>query len=140
MLDSRTVILVGHCGPDMHMLKAAVARVAPDVRIVVVNNQTALDKHVSADSLLLINRLLDGGFSARSGIGLIEQLAGSHDPPAMMLISNFEDAQEQATAAGARRGFGKAQLYHEATAAILKEALIAAEDKSKSTSEVRGDD
>ena len=40
----------------------------------------------------------------------------------MLLVSNFEDAQAQAEAAGAMPGFGKSDLYHDDTTQRLKDA------------------
>ena len=37
-----------------------------------------------------------------------------------MLVSNFEDAQAEATAAGAEPGFGKNDLFDERTGRLLR--------------------
>ncbi len=123
MDQSKKVVLVGHCGPDMHMLKAAVSRVVPDIPVEFANDDGALQGFISTDAILLVNRVLDGSFSTGSGIELIENLARSESPPTMMFISNFEDAQAKAQKAGASEGFGKDQLYDERTAELLRQAL-----------------
>ena len=41
----------------------------------------------------------------------------------MLLISNHDDAQEQAIAAGARPGFGKSQIPEPETAEILRDVI-----------------
>ena len=41
----------------------------------------------------------------------------------MLLISNYVDAQEEAVAAGASRGFGKSALYDNGTAEALRAAI-----------------
>ncbi len=123
MSNPKTVVLVGHCGPDMFMLKTAVGRALPEATIVFVNDTVALSEYLTSDSLLLVNRELDGGFDRQSGIDLISQIASQDDPPVAMLISNLEDAQSQAVAAGAKPGFGKSQLYEESTAEILRESM-----------------
>ena len=122
MNNPKTVVLVGHCGPDMFMLKTAVGRALPEATIVSVNDVDALGEYRTPDSLLLVNRELDGGFDSRSGIELIQQVIQQDTPPAVMLISNHEDAQQEALAAGATPGFGKTQLYDKSTAQLLREA------------------
>jgi ActR/RegA family two-component response regulator len=123
MVERRQVILVGHCGPDTHMLKSAISRALPHVQIAHANDEGKLKDHLSPDSLLLINRVLDGAFSFDSGIGLIEMLSKHSPAPRMMLISNFPEAQQRAVQAGAMPGFGKTQLYNDATAQLLRNAI-----------------
>ena len=118
----RTVVLVGHCGPDMFMLKTAVGRALPEATIVAVNDVDALGEYRTPEALLLVNRELDGGFDSSSGIELIQQVIQQDNPPAVMLISNYEDAQQEAIAAGATLGFGKTQLYDQSTTQLLREA------------------
>ncbi len=123
MPDKRTLVLVGHCGPDRFMLKSAIGRVFPDAPIEMANDSAELTSHLSPDSVLLINRVLDGDFDTTSGIELIGQLAAGDAPPVTLLISNYSDAQAEAVAAGARPGFGKSDLYEDKTAEILREAI-----------------
>ncbi len=119
----KTVVLVGHCGPDMFMLKTAVGRALPEATIVFVNDIVALSEYLTSDSLLLVNRELDGRFDRQSGIDLISQIAKQDHPPVAMLISNLEDAQSQAVVAGAKPGFGKSQLYDKSTTDLLTGAM-----------------
>ena len=60
--------------------------------------------------LVLINRILDRDGTA--GLDVLRELgqhpAASHIP--LMLVSNYDDAQQAAVAAGAVPGFGKAAL------------------------------
>ena len=125
MPEPRTVVLVGHCGPDEWMLKAAIRRMAPKVelRIQSADDDATIEQFLNPESLFLINRMLDGDFSTESGIDFITEIAGRSEHPAMMLISDFPDAQQAAIAAGALPGFGKSQLYNEASAAKLRHAL-----------------
>ena len=104
------------------MLKTAVGRALPEATIVSVNDVDALGEYRTPASLLLVNRELDGGFDSRSGIELIQQVIQQDDPPVVMLISNYEDAQQEALAAGATLGFGKTQLYDQSTTQLLREA------------------
>lgn len=122
MPDSRSFILVGHCRPDVFMLKTAVSRAVPDAQVEAINDEAALEEHLSSDSVLLVNRILDGRFSSEDGVALIGQVSGREDPPVSILISNYEDAQAEAVAVGALPGFGKTELYDGETAQILREA------------------
>jgi len=119
-----TFVLIGHCGPDAHLLKNAVARAVPGAAIVFANDAAALRPHLNGDGVLLVNRVLEDGFDTESGIELIRELAqdGGGDKPAMLLVSNFAEAQQEALAAGARPGFGKRDVFSERTLQLLREA------------------
>ncbi|MCH8825164.1 MAG: hypothetical protein IH984_16845 [Planctomycetes bacterium] len=123
MAETRTIVLVGHCGPDMFMLKSAIGRAAADSPIVTVNDSGSLEEYLNNESVLLVNRELDGSFNTQSGIELIAHITKEDNPPIAMLISNYEEAQAQAVAAGARQGFGKSELYDESTTEALREAV-----------------
>lgn len=115
-----TVVLVGHCGADRFSLSRAVASILPGVTVKAVNDRQGLSPHHRPDTLLLVNRVLDGRFDAGSGVGLIQQLAEKQPAPRMMLISNYPDAQAQAVKAGALPGFGKSELGDPETARKLR--------------------
>ena len=119
---TRTIVLVGHCGPDMFMLRNAVSSFVADAGIEVVNDANALEAHLHPGALLLVNRLLDGSFGTGSGIELIQSVTGRDNPPKAMLISNYDDAQQAAQQAGARRGFGKRAAYEARTGELLSSA------------------
>ena len=117
------VMLVGHCGPDAIMLKTVVQRALPDANVELINDHDALDASLAGDVVLLVNRELDGDFrTGTGGIDLIRHLTESATTAPMLLVSNFEDAQAQAEAAGAMPGFGKSDLYHDDTTQRLKDA------------------
>lgn len=113
------ILLVGHCGPDSFALRSAMGRYGP---VEMVNDKASLEQATGDAALLLVNRVLDGRFGTGSGIELIQSLAGD-DAPALMLVSNYADAQAEAESAGAVPGFGKAELYDEQTAERVKSAL-----------------
>ena len=131
MAESTTFVLVGHCGPDAHLLKAAVSRAVPGSIIAVANDQRSLQPHLHRGAVLLVNRALDGSFDATDGVVLIERLMKGDDLPATMLVSNFADAQEKAVAAGAKPGFGKSAVYKESTKTLVRSA--AGLDQEKAT-------
>lgn len=114
------VVLVGHCGFDASSLSRLVRTAFPEAEISRANSDAELAK--SADSaLFLVNRALDGRFSAPDGVALIAAVR-TERATACMLISNYEDAQQRAAEAGALPGFGKSGDKAEAVER-LREAL-----------------
>jgi len=75
--------------------------------------------------LVLVNRVFDR--NGEEGLQLIRRLnAGgkvASTQPAVMLVSNFADAQESAIKAGAVQGFGKAALESADTLQTLHQIL-----------------
>ena len=118
-----TIALVGHCGPDMYMLRSAVRQALPDFEIVSINDEETLRGQTGSDSLLLVNRVLDGDFSTSSGIALMTHLASKGEAPRWMLISNFPEAHQEAMTRGALPGFGKSSAYARETRGILQRAV-----------------
>ncbi|MEA2708787.1 MAG: hypothetical protein QOF78_1388 [Phycisphaerales bacterium] len=118
------IVLVGHCGVDAPRLEAAVSRILPRADVISVNSEEQLQE-VCEDGadLLLINRQLPFGFEAEEGVELMHELQQMHPEVKMMLVSDRRDAQEEARAAGAIDGFGKADLGSPKIADILREAL-----------------
>jgi two-component system chemotaxis response regulator CheY len=73
--------------------------------------------------LVLVNRIFDAdGSSGLEVIRLLKSQPGTQNLP-VMLISNYEEAQQQAQALGAVRGFGKASLEHGSTLELLRPYL-----------------
>lgn len=117
------IALVGHCGFDSGSLSRFAKQAAPLAEITRVNDQAAVDALAKPGTLLLINRVLDGSFRTSSGIDMIKSLANQDEGPAVMLISNYEDAQQEAMDAGALRGFGKSHLGDSITLARLADLI-----------------
>lgn len=123
-MPQKTVLSVGQCGPD-HAALAGFLNEHFDVEILTSDLlpdtlQVLGDRAVD---LVLINRKLDADYS--DGMNILTSIK---DDPALrdipvMIISNFDDAQQAAVAAGATRGFGKAELSdpaaRETVAAVL---------------------
>ena len=120
-----TFVLVGHCGPDSYLLKSAISRAVPGAAIVFANDERSLRANLHRGNILLVNRVLDSDFDAEGGVELIERLSKGEERPAMMLVSNLEDAQLQAVQAGALPGFGKRELNLPRTAELLRHAAEA---------------
>jgi len=122
--DTNGVALVGHCGPDSWMLKSMIKRVLPDAEIFKVDSAKELEKVMGETRVLLVNRVLGGRFGTSSGVELIRDLVSQDgDGPAVILISNYEDAQAEAEAVGALPGFGKSGLNLPSAAERLNEAF-----------------
>ncbi len=122
MTAGAVFVLVGHCWADRFGLKAAVKRAVPAARIEKANDMGALRAHLDSGTVLLVNRVLDGGFETDSGVELIRLLAQTGDLPVAVLISDHADAQVDAEVAGAMAGFGKSQLRDETALDRLRRA------------------
>ncbi|MCH7799483.1 MAG: hypothetical protein IID28_13730 [Planctomycetes bacterium] len=120
-----TFVLVGHCWADRIGLKSAVKRAVRGARVERADTMAALQKHLDGGAVFLVNRVLGGGFRTGNGVELIQDLARDGVTPAMILISNYADAQAEAEAAGALPGFGKSQLGDSAVAGLLSGAAEA---------------
>lgn len=142
-----TVLLVGHCGPDAWMLRSMVQRVLPGAHVQVVNSARELQHYADRSRLWLVNRVLDGHFDADGGVDLIERTVRSqqfgnaidarrtdfaaagmdasaqNEGIALMLISDYPDAQRAATEAGAFPGFGKSAVNSERARERLQQAF-----------------
>jgi len=105
------------------MLSSAVERIVPGAKVEQVHDDGALEAYLNGESVLLVNRVLDGRFFTGSGIELIGKVCGGEGGVVAILISNFAEAQEEAVAAGAGRGFGKSDLYEARRGEILREAV-----------------
>lgn len=122
------IALVGHCRPDAFALRSAAGSLIPGAEVSMVADEAGLRAAVESADLLLVNRVLDGAFETESGIELIRILSAAEGGPALMLVSNFAEAQTEAEAAGALPGFGKREMYAEETAQKLRDALGASVD------------
>ena len=118
------MVLVGHCGPDSWMLRGAVDRAVPEADLVMVTDQDELAAHLHPGRVLLLNRVLDGRFDQEHGHELIDRIVAAGAIP--MLVSNFEDAQANAVAAGAHEGFGKTAINEPQTAEVIRAAAMKA--------------
>lgn len=119
----RAVVLdVGQCDMD----HTSIRRVVEQLGAKVLRASGAVDakRIINTESidLVLVNRIFDcdGG----DGISLIREITQlSGKKPAVMLVSNYEEYQDQAVQLGALRGFGKAELRNPKTVALLGSVL-----------------
>jgi ActR/RegA family two-component response regulator len=121
---SKTIALVGHCGPDSSYLRMTLSAVERGVKIVAADDDESL-KHVleTGADLLLFNRVLDYGFSENEGVAVIRKLRQHYPNLKMMLVSNYPEAQAAAVAAGAAPGFGKRDLGSARVKEMLRDVL-----------------
>jgi CheY-like chemotaxis protein len=105
---SKRVLSVGQCGVDHAALSSMLAR---NFGAKVVPADTATDAlaalgHEKFD-LVMVNRKLDSDYS--DGLDIIRQIKADPQLAATpcMLVTNYEEHQQAAVAAGAEPGFGK---------------------------------
>ncbi len=108
---AKRVLSVGQCIPDQSAIKAFLKQqFAAEVQAADTADEAMAMLFAGPFDLVLINREFDedGG----SGIDLVKAMKA--DPNVgkipVMLVSNYADAQQRASEAGAEPGFGKAQL------------------------------
>ena len=128
--SAKTVVLVGHCGPDSSFLKMAVRSASPGATVGMADSDAELDAALGASAsgdarpdLLLFNRVMEPGFSAESGVEVMRSVRAKNPDVKMMLVSNYADAQQSAVDAGALPGFGKNDIGQEKAKTALREAL-----------------
>lgn len=121
MSDQPRFILVGHCGADCWMLSQTIEQAFSGAKVVQANNDKDLASLAEDGGVWLVNRVLDGRFTASDGIDLIRSAKANDTDVIAVLISNYADSQKEAEAAGAAPGFGKSQLNSESTVARLRE-------------------
>jgi CheY-like chemotaxis protein len=120
----KRIALVGHCGPDSSYLRMAVSAALRGAHVFMADDEQDLQRVLEAGvDLLLLNRQLDYGFETDQGIDLIRRLRASHPTVKTMLISNYADAQQAATDAGALPGFGKREIGSKRVTDLLRGAF-----------------
>ena len=103
----QSILLVGHCGVDGPRLQRDISAGVPGSEVVRVNSSGDLAERLSEGraDLLLVNRE-PVGFEG-DGMDIVREVLAKHPETRVMLVSDLEEAQEEAVAAGAMRGFGK---------------------------------
>lgn len=124
----KKVVLVGHCGADSAYLRIAVSGAAKEVSVLTAHDESELNKYISEGvDLVLLNRQLDYGFQTEEGVELIRDLRTKHPNLKLMLVTNYDDAQQRAIQSGALPGFGKRELGSAKVKELLRNALTADE-------------
>jgi two-component system chemotaxis response regulator CheY len=109
-MTQKRVLSVGQCGADHMSISWALQRAYAAEVVAAATAPEALDRLQREEfALVLVNRIFDADGS--SGLDLVRRVAADAARPVpVMLVSNYADAQEQAVAAGAVPGFGKATV------------------------------
>ena len=129
---SKTVALIGHCGPDSSYLRLAISKAIPGAKIVGVDDDAALKSALEAGvDLALFNRVLEYGFDQSEGVEVIRQLARFYPATRMMMVSNYPETQAAAVTAGALPGFGKRDIGSAKVTELLKAAVTEAATATK---------
>ena len=121
---SKTLLDCGNCGPDFHAIRQMVSSHfgASVVQSHGVEDTLETLRNQPVD-LVTVNRKLDRDYSD----GLDVAVAIKSDPELssvpVMLVTNYEEHQETAMAAGCVRGFGKLALKDAETRELLKPFL-----------------
>ncbi len=114
-MSAKRVLSVGQCSAD-HGNLSRTFRQAFDAAVVGADGaDEAISQLQSGDfGLVLINRIFDA--DGDSGLDLIRRLKADESLSSVpvMLVSNYDDAQQLAKDAGAVPGFGKGALGHPA--------------------------
>jgi DNA-binding NarL/FixJ family response regulator len=107
MFMGQAILLVGHCGVDGPRLQRDLSAGVPGSEVVRVNSLADLEERLQKGraDLLLVNRE-PVGFEG-DGVEIIRAVLKQCPEARVMLVSDLEEAQEEAVAAGAMRGFGK---------------------------------
>jgi len=121
---TKTVIDCGNCGPDYNSIRKLMQSQFDAVVIQTHGLEDTLEQlaHRTID-LVTVNRKLDRDYT--DGIEVIRGIKADPrfaDVP-VMLITNYEEYQAEAIAAGAIKGFGKLSVSDPATVALLKPIL-----------------
>lgn len=124
----------GNCGPDFNAIRQ-LAKASFQATVVQTHGlEDTLEVLRSRDvDLVTVNRKLDRDYS--DGLEIIRQLKAvpdvSHVP--VMLVTNYDEHQEEAMKLGAVRGFGKLALREPATRELLQPFLANNNDASVAT-------
>src|SRR5688500_13171865 len=119
---SKRILLVGHCGVDGPRLKDELSRALRGVDVERLNSDDDLRRAGGEGAdLLLVNRE-PVGFDGE-GLDLIKAVKSLNPDCKVMLVSDYDDAQQQAEKAGAIKGFGKSEMGSPKLAEHVKQAL-----------------
>ena len=120
----KRILDVGQCNPD----HASLTQFLQSHFDVEIDRSHQLDDSLeklrdTAYDLVLINRKLDRDYT--DGMAILERIKSDDSLKSIpvMIISNYDDAQEAAIASGAEPGFGKAELSENRTVEKVRAVL-----------------
>jgi len=123
-MTTRRVLSIGQCAADHDSIRRMFEEHLQAEVIPADTAREAVDQlRAGGFSLVLVNRLLDADGSP--GFQIIKQLKQDEQlgQIPVMLVTNYEQHQREAVAAGAVPGFGKAELGTPETLERLREYL-----------------
>lgn len=120
----KRILDVGNCGPDHHSI-LSFFRKHFDAQVDQTNaaEDTLTAMRGAAYDLVVVNRKLDIDYT--DGLDVIKQIKADEGTAGVpvMLITNYDDHQDLAIAAGAVRGFGKLELEEPEVLERVKQIL-----------------
>ena len=120
---SQRILLVGHCGIDGPRLQSEISQFMDEADVLRINSDNDLRRACDEGAdLLLVNRE-PLGFEPRLGQELIRELKKEYPDQKCILVSDYEDAQQEASQAGALPGFGKADIGSPKFEQTVRQAL-----------------
>jgi DNA-binding NarL/FixJ family response regulator len=126
------IFLVGHCNYDGPRLQQLISTKFPDARVTRINTDQDLRQACeSPDALLLVNRE-PVGFDC-DGLDIIRDVCKQPKRARAMLVSDYDDAQQEAQTAGALPGFGKREIGKESLIERIRGALAGRDSTASST-------
>ena len=119
---TRRVLDIGNCALD-HSSILELVRSNFDAEVDRAHTLTDALDHLGQHeyAVVLVNRLLDRDGS--SGLEVIKSLKEQSPTVPVLMITNFEEHQKSAVAAGAERGFGKRELNSASPVEVLRPYL-----------------
>ena len=124
-MSAKRVLSLGQCSADHSSISWLLRERFGAEMVVAQTPREAWEELQRQDyDLVLVNRLLNGG---GSGLDFITRLKsdGAVAQVPVMLVSDREDAQQQAVANGALPGFGKREIGSPRVPQLIREALAA---------------
>lgn len=119
---AKQIVLVGHCGIDGPRLQQEIGSKIPQANVTRVNSDEDLNRACeSPDALLLVNRE-PVGFDC-DGLTIIRDVCKGPTRAKVMLVSDYEDAQDEAQKLGALPGFGKSEIGEDSLIDRIRGAL-----------------
>jgi CheY-like chemotaxis protein len=110
-MSVKRVLSAGQCAADHWSISRTLERAFP-VEVVSADTSAEVIEKLRQEkfALVLVNRVFDADGS--SGLDLIRLMKAAEELRGVpiLLVSNYADAQQEAVAAGAAQGFGKAAL------------------------------
>ena len=121
---TKTVVDCGNCGPDFHSIRQFLTSNFDAVVVQSHNAAETLKLLRERDvALVTVNRKLDRDYS--DGMDVVNVIKADEEVGEIpvMLVTNYEEHQQSAIAAGCVRGFGKLSLRDPGTVNLLEPYL-----------------